>query len=80
MKEKKHLPLMGVGPIYVSVIIALTIAGIMATVFKVISKITFSYFYIPISVIGIALIVIGVWFWCSANFKSKLDNNIKTIN
>lgn len=77
MKEKKHLPLMGVGPIYVSVIIALTIAGIMATVFKVISKITFSYFYIPISVIGIALIVIGVWFWCSANFKSKLDNNIK---
>ena len=40
MKEKNHLPLMGVGPVYVVVIIALTVAGILATAFNVIELIS----------------------------------------
>lgn len=78
--KKKHLPLMGVGPVYVIVIIALTIAGILATAFNVIGQISFSYFYIPVAVIAVVLIITGLFFWYSANFKSKLDNNIKNNN
>ena len=80
MKEKKHLPLMGVGPVYVIVIIALTVAGILATAFNVIEQISFTYFYIPIAVIAVVLILLGLFFWYSANFKSRLDKNIKNNN
>lgn len=78
--KKKHLPLMGVGPIYVAIIIILTIAGVLATVFNIIGRITYSYFYFPVAVMGIALILLGIFIWCSANFKSKLDKNIKSNN
>lgn len=78
--KNKHLPLMGVGPVYVAVIIILTIVAILATVFNVIKQITFSYFYIPVVVIGIALILSGLFMWYSANFDSKLDKNIKNNN
>lgn len=75
--KKKHLPLMGVGPLYVVIIILFTVSGILASELKIIGKITYSYFYIPIFVIGIVFIALGVVIWYSANFQSKLDENIK---
>lgn len=78
--RKKHLPFMGVGPVYVIIIILMTIAGIWASENGFIIKVTYWYFYIPVVVIGIALILLGFFFWYSANAHSKLDENIKNNN
>lgn len=41
-KNKNHLPLYGVGPVYVAVIITVTMAGILLSQFKIIVYLSFS--------------------------------------
>ena len=73
---KKHLPMMGVGPIYGAVIIAVTVIAVIAgnsTAFQT-GRVTF--LKIPLLIIGILLIVLGVYLWAGALFQSKIDSHI----
>ncbi|MDO5516958.1 MAG: isoprenylcysteine carboxylmethyltransferase family protein [Clostridium sp.] len=78
MKQKDHLPLMGVGPIYVCGIITLTIIGIVLKHFKVIKSGTVDFLKIPFFIVGIVLIIVGLLFWYKALFQSKVDENIRS--
>lgn len=42
-KNKNHLPLYGAGPVYVAVIITVTMAGILLSQFKIIVYLSFFY-------------------------------------
>ena len=77
MKEKeKHLPMMGVGPVYVAVIIIVTVMAVIAGKNAVFEKGVIASMKIPLSVIGILLIVLGVYLWAGALFQSKIDSHI----
>ena len=76
MQNKKHLPMMGVGPVYGAVIIAVTVIAVIAgrsTVFEA-GRVT--SLKIPLLIIGILLIVLGVYLWAGALFRSKIDSHI----
>ena len=78
MKNKEHLPLMGVGPVYVMSIIALTVIGIVLSVVDILNIGKYDVLKIPFAILGVLLIALGVFMWLSANFASKLDDNIKS--
>ena len=75
--KKKHLPMMGVGPIYGAVIIAVTVIAVItgkSTTFQT-GRVTF--LKIPLLIIGILLIILGVYLWAGALFQSKIDSHIE---
>ena len=76
-EQKNHLPVVGVGPIYVVPIIAVTVASIILTKLKIIPP-TVSGFELVFRIAGIMLIAIGIYLWCSAVFMSRIDSKIKT--
>lgn len=76
MKNRKHLPMMGVGPIYGAVVIAVTVVAVMAGKSAVFEKGRITFLKIQLSVIGILLLVLGVYLWVRAMFQSKIDSHI----
>lgn len=78
MKNKQHLPMYGVGPLYVAVIALLTIFGIVLTVTGRLPVCRYGMFRVPFAVVGAMLILSGVWLWYSAVFRAKVDDHIKT--
>ena len=76
MENKKHLPMMGVGPIYVAVIIAVTVMTIIAGKSTVFETGRVNFLKVPLPIIGILLIVFGLYLWAGANFQSKIDSHI----
>lgn len=76
MKDTNHLPMMGVGPIYGIIIIAVTVAGILLSVFKVFYIGNAEALKIPFVIIGILLAIAGIIFWLCAIFHSKIDAGI----
>ena len=77
MDEKKnHLPMFGVGPIYVAVIIALTVAGILLAAYVLPSG-RFDVLWIPFICVGVLLIVFGGSLWKSAVLKERIDDGIR---
>lgn len=80
MKNKEHLPLMGVGPIYVIIIIALTVIGITLSAVDILNIGKYDILKLPFAILGVLLAALGVFMWFSANFSSKLDDNIKSNN
>lgn len=78
MKNKEHLPMMGVGPIYVAVIILLTIVGIILSVVGKFDSGKIEILQIPCLILGILLILYGIIMWIMANFHSKVDEGIKS--
>lgn len=77
MKNKQHLPMYGVRPVYVAFILALTVAGIVLTAVGYIPTVQVEFIRIPLRIIGILMIVLGAWFWWSAVFCSRVDDHIK---
>lgn len=77
MKSKQHLPMYGVGPLYVAVILALTVAGIVLTAVGWIPTARVAFLRIPLRIIGILLIVLGACLWWSAVFLARVDDHIK---
>ena len=77
MKSKEHLPMYGVGPVYVAVILALTATGIVLTSAGWIPTARVAFLRIPMQIIGILLIGLGAWFWWSAVLRSRVDDHIK---
>lgn len=72
MKEKKHLPLFGVGPIIVALQIIVTVIGIVISGFGHLDFWKIELLNIPLKFIGIGLICFGIYLNYSAKHKSKL--------
>ncbi|MCM1164392.1 MAG: isoprenylcysteine carboxylmethyltransferase family protein [Lachnospiraceae bacterium] len=76
MKDKNHLPIYGVGPVYGCVIIALTAAAALLGRREPFKKGLIEMLKIPFLIIGILLIICGIILWCGAVFRSKIDDGI----
>ena len=75
--KKKHLPMMGVGPIYGAVIIAVTVIAVIAGKSTAFETGRVIFLKIPMLIIGILLIILGVYLWAGALFRSKIDSHIE---
>lgn len=75
--SKEHLPLTGVGPIYVIIIISATVLGIMVRDSSILRSGRIEVLRIPFLVLGTFLGIFGLSLWARANFESKLGENIK---
>lgn len=76
MKNKKHLPMYGVGPFYGAVIIAVTAAAVVAGHSALFEKGMIKGMGIPSAMIGILLIIFGLYLWHGAVFHAKVDDGI----
>ena len=74
--KKEHLPIYGVGPIYVGIILILTTIFSLLSYKRIIPYYQFSILNIPFIIIGGILIIIGIYIWIQGAFKSKIDDNI----
>lgn len=77
MNQTKHLPLYGVGPIYVITIIVLSIAGIFISAKGYINSGKIDSLRVLFLVFGVIMITFGISIWIAAVIKAKIDNNIK---
>lgn len=75
--KREHLPYMGVGPVYVAVILILTAAGIAMSSAGYLPAANIQVLRIPGKIMGILLIALGAAFWWSALFQAKVDEHIK---
>lgn len=78
MRKQEHLPMYGVGPLYVICIVLLTVGGIWLSASGRLTCGRLHFLQIPFAVVGICLIVLGVYLWYSAVFHSKVDEHIKS--
>lgn len=76
MKNKKHLPLFGVGPIYGAVCVILTVIAVNLGQQDFAKTGIITVLKIPSLIIGIMLIIFGVYLWYSAVFRAKVDDGI----
>ena len=74
--EKGHLPILGVGPLYVVTIILMTIISITLSATGIIPVITFANFQWIFILIGILCFVIGITLWLKAVIIDRLDAHI----
>lgn len=76
MKSGNHLPMFGVGPLYVVVIIAATALGIVFASLGLLGGGAIGEVRIPFAVVGVLLIVAGIVLWCAAVLVAKVDDCI----
>ena len=76
MKEKEHLPMIGVGPVIVGVQLLITAVGIFLSCCGYFDFGKAEQIQIPLIIIGIAIIILGIFLWLCANFKSNIDDGI----
>ena len=76
LSGKNHLPLYGVGPVYVAVIITVTMAGILLSQFKIIAYLSFPIIRMVLLMIGFLLVAVGAALWFLAVFRTKIDDGI----
>ncbi len=74
--KNKHLPLYGIGPIYVGIILIMTILFSILSFKRIIPYFQFNILKILFIIIGILLIILGIYIWYQGAIKSKLDDNI----
>ena len=74
--EKGHLPILGVGPLYVVTIILMTIISITLSATGIIPVITFANFQWIFILIGILCFIIGITLWLKAVLIDRLDAHI----
>lgn len=74
--KKKHLPMYGVGPIYVAVIIGVTFLGIVLSIWNRIPLIRYQGISVVMLILGIGLVVYGIYLWYAAVIKDKIDDGI----
>lgn len=75
MNENNHLPVFGVGPYLIGLILVITILGFVLSIHQVIPVFKSNLFIF--AVLGFFMIVTGTIFWLSANVSSRIDDNIK---
>ena len=74
--EKGHLPILGVGPLYVVTNILMTIISITLSATGIIPVITFGNFQWIFILIGILCFIIGITLWLKAVIIDRLDAHI----
>lgn len=74
--KKDHLPILGVGPLYVITIVLLTIISIFLSATRFIPVITFTNMRWIFILIGILCFAIGITLWLRAVIIDKLDTHI----
>lgn len=72
MKEKEHLPLLGVGPIIIALQVIITAIGIVISYRGNLDFGEIELLNIPLKLIGIGLICFGIYLNYSAKHKSRL--------
>ena len=72
MKEKGHLPLLGVGPVIIAVQVLITVIGVIASYRGYFAAGKIELLNIPLKIVGIGLMVFGFSLNYSAKHKSKL--------
>lgn len=76
-KSKDHLPMYGVGPIYVYIIAIFTAAAFFCRKLKVFSSGNIKSGKIPLIVIGAIMIIVGIYMWIQAVVISKVGKGIE---
>lgn len=74
--KKDHLPILGVGPLYVITIVLITIISIILSATRFIPVITFTNMRWIFILIGILCFAIGITLWLRAVIIDKLDTHI----
>ena len=74
--ENGHLPILGVGPLYVITIILMTIISIILSATRFIPVITFTNMRWIFILIGILCFIIGITLWLKAVIIDRLDAHI----
>ena len=74
--EKGHLPILGVGPLYVVTIILMTIISITLSATGIIPVITFANYQWIFILISILCFIIGITLWLKAVIIDRLDAHI----
>lgn len=74
--KKNHLPILGVGPLYVITIVLITIISIIFSATRFIPVITFTNMRWIFILIGILCFAIGITLWLRAVIIDKLDTHI----
>lgn len=77
MTKRDHLPIYGVGPLYVCVIAALTLAAVLMRNMSLLESGRLDTLHAPLLILGVALIVAGAALWVYAVLISKIDDGIK---
>ena len=72
MKEKGHLPLLGVGPVIIAGQVLITVIGVIASYSEYFDTGKIEWLNIPLKIVGFGLMVIGFFLNYSAKHKSKL--------
>lgn len=80
MDKKKHLPVIGVGPLIVIPQILLTVLSVVLSAKGYWEAGKFSILKIPLGIVGAILIILGICLWCGANFKTKVTTQYITNN
>ncbi|MBP3791632.1 MAG: isoprenylcysteine carboxylmethyltransferase family protein [Methanobrevibacter sp.] len=76
MEKDTHLPLYGVGPFLVAPVIITAIIGLILTFYGFIPKYEIISLNWLLTILGILIVIYGIFFWISA-VKSDIDDNIK---
>lgn len=76
MSEKKHMSYFGVGPIYVTLILIITVAAVYIGKMEYFSAGVIYIMKLPLYIAGVILIVLGIILWVQAVLISKIDKNI----
>ena len=74
--KTKHLPILGVGPMYVITIILMTVISIILSTTRMIPIITFTNIRWIFVLIGILCSIIGITLWLKAVIIDRLDAHI----
>lgn len=77
--EQEHLPVMGIGPVCIAIMIAFTAAGITAVKFDLLTSgnVRSAIIAIVFVIAGILCIGGGIALWCAAVFGVRIDITIK---
>lgn len=76
MEKNTHLPMIGVGPIYVCCIALLTFAAVVTRKLPVFASGLLKSARIPLMVLGILMMAGGIFIWIQAVVVSKVDQHI----
>lgn len=77
MNDKGHLPFFGPGPIYVAVILTITVAAFLCRNMPILAAGYFPKVKVPLMALGVLLVLFGVFLWIKAVVLDKIDDNIK---
>lgn len=76
MKKKEHLPFFGVGPVYMVIIVAVSLAGIGLSCLGYIPVGSIPVLRLPFLVLGVLIMLLGAYLWLAATLQSRIFQNI----